>query len=60
MNIAPDRFFSLSLDGTQPNYRLEKLAFKEQASTFLRLAKMNSPEWVYDLFGPIGSVICGS
>ncbi|KAI3974777.1 hypothetical protein MKX01_028037 [Papaver californicum] len=52
--------FSLSLDGTQSNYRLEKLAFKDQASTFLRLAKMNSPEWVYALFGSIGSVICGS
>ncbi|KAI3957312.1 hypothetical protein MKW98_003033 [Papaver atlanticum] len=52
--------FSLSLDGTQPNYQLEKLAFKDQASTFLRLAKMNSPEWVYALFGSIGSVICGS
>ncbi|KAJ0027161.1 hypothetical protein Pint_35702 [Pistacia integerrima] len=52
--------FSLSLDATHPNYRLEKLAFKEQASSFWRLAKMNSPEWVYALVGSIGSVICGS
>lgn len=52
--------FSLSLDASHPNYRLEKLAFKEQASSFWRLAKMNSPEWVYALFGTIGSVVCGS
>ncbi|XP_050381608.1 ABC transporter B family member 1 [Argentina anserina] len=52
--------FSLSLDATYPNYRLEKLAFKEQASSFWRLAKMNSPEWVYALVGSIGSVVCGS
>ncbi|OVA18006.1 ABC transporter [Macleaya cordata] len=52
--------FSLSLDGAPPNYRLEKLAFKEQASSFWRLAKMNSPEWAYALVGSIGSVICGS
>ncbi|RVW35932.1 ABC transporter B family member 1 [Vitis vinifera] len=50
----------LSLDASHPNYRLEKLAFKEQASSFWRLAKMNSPEWVYALFGTIGSVVCGS
>ncbi|KAL7095901.1 hypothetical protein ACP275_10G051500 [Erythranthe tilingii] len=52
--------FSLSLDTAYPNYRHEKLAFKEQASSFLRLAKMNSPEWVHALIGSIGSVICGS
>ncbi|KAF2289882.1 hypothetical protein GH714_039013 [Hevea brasiliensis] len=52
--------FSLSLDATHSNYRLEKLAFKEQASSFWRLAKMNSPEWVYALVGSVGSVICGS
>ncbi|KAJ6750163.1 hypothetical protein OIU85_000767 [Salix viminalis] len=52
--------FSLSLDASFPNYRLEKLAFKEQASSFWRLAKMNSPEWGYALVGSIGSVICGS
>ncbi|CAI9097968.1 OLC1v1034495C1 [Oldenlandia corymbosa var. corymbosa] len=52
--------FSLSLDAAYPNYRLEKLPFKEQASSFLRLAKMNSPEWPYALVGSIGSVICGS
>ncbi|KAL0375037.1 UNVERIFIED_CONTAM: ABC transporter B family member 1 [Sesamum radiatum] len=52
--------FSLSLDAAYPNYRLEKLPFKEQASSFLRLAKMNSPEWAYALVGSIGSIICGS
>ncbi|KAL8168297.1 hypothetical protein V2J09_009796 [Rumex salicifolius] len=52
--------FSLSLDASHPNYRGEKLAFKEQASSFWRLAKMNSPEWVFALVGSIGSVICGS
>lgn len=52
--------FSLSLDASYPNYRLEKLPFKEQASSFWRLAKMNSPEWVYALVGSIGSVVCGS
>lgn len=51
---------SLSIDAAYPNYRGEKLAFKEQANSFLRLAKMNSPEWVYALIGSIGSVICGS
>ncbi|KAK6147053.1 hypothetical protein DH2020_017965 [Rehmannia glutinosa] len=50
----------LSLDAAYPNYRHEKLAFKEQASSFIRLAKMNSPEWAYALFGSIGSVVCGS
>nr|GME06595.1 ABC transporter B family member 1 [Ipomoea batatas] len=52
--------FSLSLDAAYPNYRHEKLAFKDQASSFWRLAKMNSPEWAYALVGSIGSVICGS
>ncbi|XP_004497537.1 ABC transporter B family member 1 [Cicer arietinum] len=52
--------FSLSLDASHPNYKLEKLAFKEQASSFWRLAKMNSPEWLYALIGSIGSVVCGS
>ncbi|XP_024024823.1 ABC transporter B family member 1 [Morus notabilis] len=52
--------FSLSLDASYPNYRLEKLPFKEQASSFWRLAKMNSPEWVYALVGSIGSIVCGS
>ncbi|XP_019152205.1 PREDICTED: ABC transporter B family member 1-like [Ipomoea nil] len=52
--------FSLSLDVAYPNYRQEKLAFKEQASSFWRLAKMNSPEWGYAFIGSIGSVVCGS
>ncbi|KAL0316206.1 UNVERIFIED_CONTAM: ABC transporter B family member 1 [Sesamum radiatum] len=52
--------FSLSMDAAYTSYRLEKLPFKEQASSFWRLAKMNSPEWAYALVGSIGSVICGS
>ncbi|XP_057534308.1 ABC transporter B family member 1-like [Amaranthus tricolor] len=52
--------FSLSIDAAHANYRLEKLAFKEQANSFRRLAKMNAPEWPYALVGSIGSVICGS
>lgn len=52
--------FSLSLDASHPNYRLEKLPFKESASSFWRLVKMNSPEWAYALVGSIGSVVCGS
>ncbi|XP_073011896.1 ABC transporter B family member 1 [Typha latifolia] len=49
--------FSLSFD---PNHRMEKLAFRDQASSFWRLAKMNSPEWAYALVGSIGSMVCGS
>ncbi|XP_047156326.1 ABC transporter B family member 1 [Vigna umbellata] len=52
--------FSLSLDASHPNHRPEKLAFKDQASSFWRLAKMNSPEWLYALIGSVGSVVCGS
>ncbi|GMH09836.1 hypothetical protein Nepgr_011677 [Nepenthes gracilis] len=52
--------FSLSLDTSHANYRLEKLAFKEQAGSFWRLVKMNSPEWSHALVGTVGSVICGS
>lgn len=52
--------FSLSFDASHPNFRLEKLAFKDQASSFWRLAKMNSPEWLYALIGSIGSIVCGS
>ncbi|KAL2229384.1 ABC transporter B family member 1 [Sesamum indicum] len=52
--------FSLSMDAAYSSYRLEKLPFKEQASSFWRLAKMNSPEWAYALVGSVGSVICGS
>ncbi|KAK8944936.1 ABC transporter B family member 1 [Platanthera zijinensis] len=51
--------FSLSFDpgNSRPE---EKLAFRDQASSFWRLAKMNSPEWVYALIGSIGSMLCGS
>ncbi|KAL5060040.1 hypothetical protein RYX36_031644 [Vicia faba] len=52
--------FSLSLDASHPNYRHEKLAFKDQAGSFWRLVKMNSPEWLYALIGSIGSIVCGS
>ncbi|CAH9090247.1 unnamed protein product [Cuscuta europaea] len=48
---------SFSLDG---GYRQEKLAFKDQANSFWRLAKMNSPEWGYAVIGSIGSIISGS
>ncbi|KAJ6805921.1 PGP1 isoform X1 [Iris pallida] len=50
--------FGLSLE---PGHgRMEKLAFRDQASSFWRLAKMNSPEWAYALIGSIGSMVCGS
>lgn len=49
--------FSLSFD---PHHRMEKLAFRAQASSFVRLAKMNSPEWKYALVGSIASMVCGS
>ncbi|KFK36572.1 hypothetical protein AALP_AA4G140900 [Arabis alpina] len=53
--------FSLSIEASSyPNYRHEKLAFKDQANSFWRLAKMNSPEWKYALLGSVGSVVCGS
>ncbi|CAL5194067.1 unnamed protein product [Lathyrus oleraceus] len=52
--------FSLSLDASHPNYKHEKLAFKDQAGSFWRLVKMNSPEWLYALIGSIGSIVCGS
>lgn len=52
--------FSLSLDASHPNYKHEKLAFKDQASSFWRLVKMNSPEGLYALIGSIGSFVCGS
>ncbi|RID67208.1 hypothetical protein BRARA_D02299, partial [Brassica rapa] len=53
--------FTLSIDASSyPNYRHDKLPFKDQANSFLRLAKMNSPEWKYALLGSIGSVVCGS
>ncbi|GAB2264092.1 hypothetical protein Droror1_Dr00026226 [Drosera rotundifolia] len=52
--------FTFSIDGPRTNYRLEKVAFKEHASSFWRLVKMNSPEWKYALVGSIGSVVCGS
>lgn len=52
--------FSLSLDASHPNYKHEKLAFKDQAGSFWRLVKMNSPEWLYALLGSIGSIVCGS
>ncbi|KAK4757700.1 hypothetical protein SAY87_019001 [Trapa incisa] len=52
--------FGLSFEPSYPNYHHEKLAFKDQASSFWRLVKMNSPEWLYALLGSIGSVVCGS
>ncbi|KAI3683820.1 hypothetical protein L1987_84335 [Smallanthus sonchifolius] len=52
--------YSLSLEGGYPTHRIDKLPFKQHASSFWRLAKMNSPEWTYALVGSVGSVICGS
>ncbi|KAJ0262183.1 ABC transporter B family member 1 [Hirschfeldia incana] len=53
--------FSLSVEASSyPNYRHDKLPFKDQANSFWRLAKMNAPEWKYALLGSVGSVICGS
>ncbi|RZC77282.1 hypothetical protein C5167_001436 [Papaver somniferum] len=51
--------FVHSIDGSYANYRHEKLPFKAQASSFWRLAKMNSPEWAYALVGSVGSIACG-
>ncbi|PKA65222.1 ABC transporter B family member 1 [Apostasia shenzhenica] len=43
------------------NHRMgKKLAFRDQASSFWRLVKMNSPEWFYALIGSVGSMLCGS
>nr|CAB3483843.1 unnamed protein product [Digitaria exilis] len=36
------------------------LAFRAGASSFLRLARMNAPEWGYALLGSLGSMVCGS
>ncbi|KAL8263308.1 hypothetical protein R6Q59_024657 [Mikania micrantha] len=52
--------YSASIEGGYSSHRLEKLPFKQHASSFWRLAKMNSPEWTYALIGSVGSVICGS
>ncbi|KAL8204935.1 hypothetical protein R6Q57_010558 [Mikania cordata] len=52
--------YSVSIEGGYSSHRLEKLPFKQHASSFWRLAKMNSPEWSYALIGSVGSVICGS
>ncbi|XP_042381563.1 ABC transporter B family member 1-like isoform X2 [Zingiber officinale] len=49
--------FGISVDTNHP---MEHLAFRDQASSFLRLAKMNSPEWSYALIASVGSVVCGS
>ncbi|KAL5220578.1 hypothetical protein ABZP36_025291 [Zizania latifolia] len=38
----------------------QQLAFRAQASSFWRLAKMNSPEWGYALVASLGSMVCGS
>ncbi|KAI5403667.1 hypothetical protein KIW84_051001 [Lathyrus oleraceus] len=52
--------FSLSLYASHPNYKHEKIAFRDQAGSFWRLVKMNSPEWFYALIGLTGSIVCGS
>ncbi|RCV32368.1 hypothetical protein SETIT_6G253500v2 [Setaria italica] len=38
----------------------KQMAFRAGASSFLRLARMNSPEWGYALLGSLGSMVCGS
>ncbi|KAH9325334.1 hypothetical protein KI387_005512, partial [Taxus chinensis] len=46
----------------EPNsaYKVDKVPFKEQAGSFWRLVKMNSPEWAYALIGSVGSMACGA
>ncbi|OEL30972.1 ABC transporter B family member 1 [Dichanthelium oligosanthes] len=51
--------FTLSIhDGHHHHH--QQLAFRAGASSFLRLARMNSPEWGYALLGSLGSMVCGS
>ncbi|CAO2186505.1 unnamed protein product [Urochloa humidicola] len=38
----------------------QTMAFRAGASSFVRLAKMNSPEWGYALLASVGSMVCGS
>ncbi|CAL5000394.1 unnamed protein product [Urochloa decumbens] len=38
----------------------QAVAFRAGASSFLRLARMNSPEWGYALLASAGSMVCGS
>ncbi|XP_062191556.1 ABC transporter B family member 1-like [Phragmites australis] len=55
--------FSLSIHDPSHHHHhrmAEKLAFRAGASSFWRLAKMNSPEWGYALVGSLGSMVCGS
>ncbi|CAO2207620.1 unnamed protein product [Urochloa humidicola] len=37
-----------------------EVAFRAGASSFLRLARMNSPEWGYTAAASLGSMVCGS
>ncbi|XP_020522023.1 ABC transporter B family member 1 isoform X2 [Amborella trichopoda] len=59
-DFSTSDFSSLSADPHSAAYKLERLPFKDQASSFWRLLKMNSPEWGYALLGSVGSVVCGS
>uniref|UniRef100_A0ACD5ZP59 Uncharacterized protein n=1 Tax=Avena sativa TaxID=4498 RepID=A0ACD5ZP59_AVESA len=56
--------FSLSVIHDPAAHRMgmgmENLKFRAQASSFWRLAKMNSPEWGCALAGSVGSMVCGS
>ncbi|KAL6662036.1 hypothetical protein ACP70R_001420 [Stipagrostis hirtigluma subsp. patula] len=54
--------FTLSIHDHHHHHRImaDKLAFRAGASSFWRLAKMNSPEWGYALVGSLGSMVCGS
>nr|AFP44681.1 hypothetical protein [Eragrostis tef] len=42
------------------HHQRRRIAFRAGASSFWRLAKMNSPEWGYALVGSLGSMVCGS
>ncbi|CAD6265116.1 unnamed protein product [Miscanthus lutarioriparius] len=55
--------FTLSIHDPHHHHRTmadKQLAFRAGASSFLRLARMNSPEWAYALVGSLGSMVCGS
>ncbi|RLN05609.1 P-glycoprotein 1 [Panicum miliaceum] len=50
--------FTLSIH--DHHHQHQPVAFRAGASSFLRLARMNSPEWGYALLGSLGSMVCGS
>ncbi|EEC84043.1 hypothetical protein OsI_30303 [Oryza sativa Indica Group] len=46
--------------GVDSKQQQQQHYFRVQASSFWRLAKMNSPEWGYALVASLGSMVCGS